>query len=363
MRKFLHKIIYLPIYILSTFFPRSSKRVAIGCYKNLFLDNSKYFFLELSKDPNFEVAWITNSQKVYDEISKLGLKVYFRHSLSGIFFTMTSKYFVYSSYVSDVHEYTFRGAKLINLWHGFPIRHIEYDIKEGPLSKIFSEKVLYKGYLSNYHFVYQKPDLMFARSRLEAKIFANAFLISKSVIALAFPQRLIGAKDTHPTKILIAPTWSDSGDKSDFVKLLISFDKFCGTIADKPPLIFKQHPNDNFDYTTLNLGNIEILEKNSDIYEILPTVAFLISDFSSLVLDFIALEKSFGLVSGVQNVRGTYLSKDDFKGRVFENMELAMSSYINGDCDSMNDINKDMKCSCRVSMVDVFKNWASEVVQ
>ncbi|EHY5574492.1 CDP-glycerol glycerophosphotransferase family protein, partial [Escherichia coli] len=48
-----------------------------------------------------------------------------------------AKVYIYSNYVSTINFYTSAGAVLVNLWHGTPLKKIEYDISKSPLFNYF----------------------------------------------------------------------------------------------------------------------------------------------------------------------------------------------------------------------------------
>ena len=149
------------VYFIAGFSPRSRKAV-MGCYKNKFADNSKYLFLHWQQALTIRAIWISGDKQLVQQLNHQGYEAHYRWSLKGIYHALTAKYYVYNSYIGDVNQYLARGAIKINLWHGSPLKRIEFDINNGPLLKVYHPTSLKEKFVSTTQYHQQKirPDYM-----------------------------------------------------------------------------------------------------------------------------------------------------------------------------------------------------------
>ncbi len=58
------------------------------------------------------------------------MKVYYNFSVLGLYYILRAKYYLFSTTRSDIYYfYSGKNKKVINLWHGMPIKKIAYDYK------------------------------------------------------------------------------------------------------------------------------------------------------------------------------------------------------------------------------------------
>jgi CDP-glycerol glycerophosphotransferase (TagB/SpsB family) len=360
-----------PIYFLSGFFPRSRKVWVFGSYAESFTDNAKQVFLsknssESTKDVEF--VWITGSRTLVEKLRGSGLKAFWRWSLAGIYYSLRAGLFFYSSYPTDIHFWLSRNAVLVNLWHGLPLKKIEFDIKKGILADIFSPKSRLKGILNEifYPWHYKKPDYVLTPSEKVARLFQSAFRITdKNCLFYGYPRNeklylsrkealesvkmdgeeelkeLAAEIEKHKKTIIYMPTWRDnqadvlSKAKFDIEKtgeLLLKNDSL---------LILKLHPNVKLpDQAISNHANIKIAGSKIDVYSLLPLTDILVTDYSSIFFDYLLLDRRiiffpFDMEEYLCENREMYFSYNDFvPGSIVLEFEILLEKIFMEESDS-----------------------------
>jgi CDP-glycerol glycerophosphotransferase len=300
----LKQCLCLLVYYVSVIAIRSRTKAVFGCYKNKFSDNSKYLYLHWRETMSIRAIWISGDKTLVTRLQSQGKEAYHRWSLLGIYHCLTSYYYVYSAYVGDINQWLCKGAYKVNLWHGSPLKEIEYDISNGPLALDYQRPLSIKRKLIN-HQIYIQPDLMLAPSKLVGSLFMSAFNIAEdALIYCGNPRTDYYAKyPIMPNKnladslsvlmqqagkvILYAPTWRDEETDgtlfSEYIRLpeLNAYLKRTNSI-----LLLRFHPNQVSNNPNLEqFDRIIDISDRDDVYDILPHLDLMISDYSSLYID------------------------------------------------------------------------------
>lgn len=309
MAKFFKYLICYIFYPFSFLFIRRGKRFAFGCPKNRFEGNPKYLFIEYSRK-GYDVAWISADKAVVEEIRAKGLKAYPLLSLKGLHRALTSRWWIVGAYSSDILFFLSGGVKILNLWHGVGLKLCEFNIKSGPLADRYYHKTLKERFF--HPEVYRRPDLFLSASAFQTALFSPAFRISAGrCIEEGYPRNRIllwNEEKRHkfidryePDSIrglieqikgfkkvyVYMPTWRDSGASA-----MENFD--CSRLSavlerHDSALIVKDHFN-NHDGGAFRDGNIFHLHPSEDIYPVLPYTSTLITDYSSVLYDYILMD-------------------------------------------------------------------------
>ncbi|MCW3171046.1 CDP-glycerol glycerophosphotransferase family protein [Shewanella subflava] len=291
------------IYFVSGFTPRSHKAV-MGCYKDKFADNSKYLFLHWQQQQTIRAIWISADKPLVKRLQTQGLEAYSRWSLLGVWHAATAKFYVYNTYIGDVNQYLAKGAVKINLWHGSPLKKIEFDISNGPLLKVYhpeniSQKLFAK---AQYHQQYVRPNFMIAPSDTVKKLFSSSFRISNEQFLTCGNPRTdyylryksedwlqLNLPVNTKQVILYAPSWRDShlNSTTNIYTQTIDFACLSKQLQKSDQcLLLRLHPNEAHLASELsqypNIINITFWD---DIYGILEKIDLLITDYSSLYID------------------------------------------------------------------------------
>jgi len=296
-------------------------------------DNSFAFFKYLVESrKKYKFVWIVDRPEKIESYRKIffshiplsqhmNILIYHKKSLSGMLAYIQSKYifFTHGFYTGmSLPKHQIR----INLWHGMPLKAI--------------------GYLNKYgeHNTVPKSTYAIATSKIFQNIIAKAFNLEKEkVIITGQPRcdfiftntntlkRLNIHKNNYKKIILWAPTFRKDKDhkindgkfanglpllhgNNDLAKL----NKYLS--ENGVLLIFKLHPMDilngydfeNFSHITI-VKNEQLLRERIQFYSILNEIDILITDYSSIYVDFLLLDRP--IVFAVDDFE-TYRKTRDF---------------------------------------------------
>ena len=337
MIKFIGYIVCYCIYPFSFLFPRSKKKWAFGSFRGAFNDNAKYMFIYASnhlRDRN--CAWLSIKRSTVNLVRSKGMKAYHILSPSGIWFALTSKYWVYNAYTSDIMFCLSGNAVSVNLWHGLSMKRIEFNITSGALADRFVKKTLKERF---YHpETFKRPDHVLSSSDYFTLSFAKSFripvdhclefgyprneiLLWNEADRMAFVDRYEPVEtkqllerlknDGYDKVYMYLPTWRDA-QRNLFVK---DFDlKRMDAVMKEHNalLLLKPHAN-TFVEAGIDKGltNVTFIASTIDIYPILPCVDVLITDYSSVTFDF-------SLMKGKNLILYPYDYEEYKKGRDFD---------------------------------------------
>lgn len=312
--KLLAYIICYIIYPFSFLFPRSSRKYAFGSYRGTFCDNAKYLFLYAAQNGSKDIRyiWLSNNRNTVKMVRKMGLRAYWVLGPRGIWHALTSRYWIFNSYTSDIMFCLSGGAKCINLWHGVGLKRIEFNAISGPIADRFSKKNKYDAFCHPESF--RKPDWLLSSTPFQTYSLARAFRIPESnCLEMGYPRnsiltasaeersRFVAKYEPEQTwalieklkqygKVLIyMPTWRDS-QRNIFTQSM-DLDKLNAILAAKNELlILKPHANVRLSDNMHSLSNIMLADPKMDIYPVLPYTHVLITDYSSILYDWLLME-------------------------------------------------------------------------
>ena len=314
MMKFLAYLVCYCIYPFSFLFPRRRRKWAFGSFRGAFNDNAKYLFVQVAERmPEVNSAWLSINRATVRDVRAKGLKAYHVLSPAGIWFALTSKFWFFNAYSSDIMFCLSGGATLVNLWHGLPLKRIEFDITSGPLADRFAKRTLKERY---YHpETFKRPDYLVSSSAMFSEIFARCFRISRErcldiglarngILTCPDAQRKAFIHRYEPTstadlivrmkrysKVFVyMPTWRDSQD--DFIAAGFDFASMEVALAEVDALLLvKPHANTVINPNLVEgLAHVMLLPSSSDVYPILPYTDVLITDYSSIMYDYILMD-------------------------------------------------------------------------
>ncbi|MCT7942584.1 CDP-glycerol glycerophosphotransferase family protein [Shewanella holmiensis] len=291
------------IYTLSDFIPRRHKAV-MGCYKDKFADNSKYLFLHWQQQKTIRAIWISADKQLIKRLQTQGYEAYLRWSLLGVWHSATAKFYVYNTYIGDINQYLAKGAVKINLWHGSPLKQIEFDISNGPLFQVYHPQNIMQKLIAKaqYHQQYVRPNLMVAPSDMVKKLFCSGFRINdEQLLTCGNPRtdyyQRYKSEDWLQLQlpintqqvILYAPSWRDShlDSATNIYTQAIDFERLSSQLQKSNQcLLLRLHPNEAHLATEMSqyphIINITFWD---DIYGILEKIDLLITDYSSIYID------------------------------------------------------------------------------
>ena len=314
--KFLAYLICYIIYPFSFLFLRKKRNWAFGSFRGAFNDNAKYLFIYVSEqNPEINCSWLSINKTTVREVRMKGLKAYHILSPQGIWHALTSKYWFFNAYTSDIMFAFSGGATCVNLWHGVGLKKIEFNIDSGKLAERYQQRKFKEVFFHPESF--RKPDWLLTTTPFETRLFYTAFRIPKDrCLEYGYPRNeILIASESHrqgfiakyepkSTRDLISnlrqkgyhkvfvymPTWRDS-QRELFVQSF-DLDKMHQILqAQNSLLLLKPHANTIVDPSAFaRYTNIILVDAKTDIYPVLPYTDVLITDYSSILYDYILME-------------------------------------------------------------------------
>lgn len=308
-----------PIAILNRLFPRRMTLWAFGSWRGeRFGDNAKHFFFHClgRKSEGVRAIWITGSRKIARELSSAGLPVAHRYSLKGLWASARAGIYFFDTHSADVSRPFARGAMLVNLWHGIPLKRIEADIdnKKHPYHKSLSgpplERLFWRLLRPE---MTERCDMVVSTSETVSHTLSSAFRVPVERIVesglprndclldpLSIPSRLTSldaqvrqqlsnARARGERILIYMPTFRDDGGSS-FPLNWIEVNHILAQFNCR--LICKLHP---LDRTRMAIppdaDRVEVLSGHVDVYLFLDQTDALITDYSSIWFDYLLLDR------------------------------------------------------------------------
>lgn len=297
-KKILIRFLQLLVYGVSFCVKRNKMTWVFGSFGH-FNDNSRYLYEYVIKyHPEIRAIWLSEKPKSVDLASEIG-ESYLSTSLKGFWLSLTSGVYIFSAYVSDICWYTSGRALKVNLWHGVPLKKIEFDITTPPLVNVFRNA----NFISKFRYPHAhiKHDLVLSPSAYIAKYsFISAFRLGgmRNIVVSMYPRVLkiaeIAKKKSSDDKkftFLYAPTWRDSGvdfisnSGLDFYKLnefLVNLDAI---------LLIKLHSATKLNCDIDNLDRIIMIDNQQDPCISMAQADCLITDYSSMYFDYLVIDR------------------------------------------------------------------------
>ena len=306
----LYKIIkkILP-FALKFNFKKDTNKIVFISYPDL-SDNSWHLFNYINQNKkNLILVWLLNEnltykrKKILKKINKNNKLLFInRRSLKGIYHFLTSRivFFTHNTYFFSQKKI---GPILVNLWHGMPIKKIGFFRHKKPITFYC--------------------DFVISTSDLYKKILSKAFSVNKnSVINIGLPRNdvLINKKKNISFKkknlklILWLPTFRKTKifskiNDSKHQNFLSEWpDNFLNELNKKAKnmkilILIKTHPLDDIQKIQTNFSNITFLSDNDlsklnlDLHELISISDGMLSDVSSVIIDYILMKKPLGLTT------------------------------------------------------------------
>jgi CDP-glycerol glycerophosphotransferase len=279
--------------------------IIMGAYSgNSYMDNTKYLFEFLNKRSNYNVVWMTKSRGLLIELRNKGFNVVYAMSLDAIKLLRKAKFIFLTHGVYDVLPIDFSPkTEIIMTWHGTVIKDITEDFDATYSYKKWVRILKLKSYPNQYIDYILTP----AKEKYEHEILTSAFKVaSNKILDLGYPRNDIlfntnlefkqklrekyGIPDNIKRVILYAPTFRDAGslrfpfkynDLENLNKILEEMNSV---------FLFKGHAYEK----KINFGElkyINLVRDPSDIQELLIISDLLISDYSSVIFDYLLTMK------------------------------------------------------------------------
>jgi CDP-glycerol glycerophosphotransferase (TagB/SpsB family) len=302
--------------LIAVFYKPSNTQAGFFFRRKTFSDNDRYVFEALHKHGKYTCYCFIRDKELFKEVSYIypSNTVYF-YSMKGIIVFIKTG-IVFTSFGIQFFPYLLnvKFKKVINLWHGTPIKYIGQNIsKKGKLIKN-----AYTNTLCNSDF-----EKLILSSSFNQPL--NDFWLIGSLrhdeILKSNNLNIIN-KYLDKNVILYAPTFRGNNQELRFFPFdefdLLEFDQFLGN--NNCVLILRTHPNDRTSSKNLINNTVNIINGNNevfpDIQHLLSHTDLLVTDYSSIYLDFLIKNKPMIMLpydlADYKKERGLFFDIDTF---------------------------------------------------
>jgi CDP-glycerol glycerophosphotransferase (TagB/SpsB family) len=301
MIKLLKYIIYtlfIPFWWLQLLIPRNNNLWIFGGWSGeKYSDNAKVLFEYVkTNNPEIKALWLTRDKKIQENIENC-ISI---NSLSGIYYSLRAGIVIYSSGKADVNRFFINGAKVIQTWHGAPMKKIGLDDKYANSSiKNFILKFFYQ-------FIYEfNQDAVVSTAEIFNEKLCSAFDIKPNQIFLTgYPRndiffngkkhqliKLWDKQFNNPQKIIYLPTFrgykKEFSPFKEFNFIEEEWEKYLertnSILVSKGHFVGKSICNKMDNRRVINLSDNMI----DDLNPLLKDIDVLITDYSGAYFDFL----------------------------------------------------------------------------
>ena len=289
--------------LVESLFSKDENLLTIFFTENNFADNSRYFleYLSSNTDHNYDVKVLVINKPLFEEI---GLQypdiTYYSKSLSGLKLFLKTKNMVISHGSDASYFFPYfldvKSKNIINLWHGIPLKRLSLQVKILRESKSRTQ--------------FQKFTSICAASTFEQFLLASCFDMHIDDVwvtgtprndYLLHPNNDLVQEHPYLNKkvILYAPTWREYGERSSFFPFEDKDPERLNAYLESQDayLLIRGH-REEMERITENYGEQKlsrILPAHQEIFpdaqRLLVHVDALVTDYSSIYLDFLLLDK------------------------------------------------------------------------
>lgn len=306
------------------------------------IDNPYALFLYLLDDEKYQHVWVLNDLNYYPCIKKFekyNNVSFVEYNSQEYFEYLVSAEYLINNVTFESYFMKQEGQVYINTWHGTPIKKMGFDV-EGDLDKTNN---IYQNFLS--------ADYLLSANQITTDMYLHSFHLNEKyqgeIVEGYYPRNdllfttkkenlLLDLKEADveidPNKkiILYAPTWREDnkGLVKNNIDEIISFEKELKRnleSLDRYEILLKPH---QFVYENLK-GNDEFIGKLIPSYidtnQLLSIVDVLITDYSSIFIDYMCTKKPIIFYSPdidlYQNERGLNITVDQLPGPTYNKVE------------------------------------------
>lgn len=309
------------LYLFSLLVPKSDNIWVFGSWGgSAFADNPKYLYDYVRNNQgHIRPVWLTRSRSVLQELRSEGHEVHLIASLLGLYYMMRASYGVTSHGITDLNRYAVARIKIVETWHGIPIKPVLLSDPKKKARRKF--KVLH---FLKFFFPFLAKEVDFKKlflicgsgpltNELCVKIFGEGIHLA----SVGFP-RLDGLKNINTESTLVnqlrnfqkdgfrlmiyLPTYRREAefDIIGFFRDNLSFIND-NLVSRRIKLFVKFHPFDahkiDAAFESKSVFFLSDRSIGNDIYGILGLFDMLVTDYSSVLFDYLYLGRPVYLLT------------------------------------------------------------------
>ena len=269
-------------------------------------------------DPDVRVVWVARHERDVADARRLGIEAVLRSSREGLLTTLRAGVLVVTHGFGDVNRFGTSGALVVQLWHGVPFKSLHLDSPEalrlpGPLGAVPGARALVR---FAYRWASRGIGIFAVASVESGRRLRSAFGLRSDQVAVTGDPRddvlLAGAPDDlalaarsrladllgderleERRTLLYAPTWRD-GAPDPAVPSSDEWARIAAYLDETDSLLLvRSHPLGAGSYAAATELTDRVLmlgaDVQADVTPLLPAVDVLVTDYSSIALDFALL--------------------------------------------------------------------------
>lgn len=313
----LKKLLYIPAYVvgflLAWFIPRRHDRWVFGSGVGVGEGALALALAVKRSQEESRITWLIADESHREVAEHHGFSVENKDSWRGFWVTLRARHLVVTHGLGDVQRFGVFRAEIVNLWHGAPLKKLHLDT---PVTTRVNAPGLIGRILHRMYEVGSRQVTVYsAGSIIAAERLRSAFRVQPGTVQLLGDPRLdemftslqnpeirtrnkqyllelLGVPDDHlgNTLVLYAPTWRDGEvsptvPNADECEAIRSWAK-----RNRVTLVVRPHPLETGSYEQLYGDHVVELAPTqlSDVSAYLPAFDLLITDYSSIAIDFSA---------------------------------------------------------------------------
>ena len=301
------ELINLPIWLLAKFVPKSKQIWVFGAWAgDSYSDSPKWLFEYVSASvPNIRAIWLSRDKRLVRSLRERGFESYYSYSIEGYWYSARALVGIVCVGLADINRFV-TPPFLVNTWHGTPIKKVLKDYEGARYAKSKIQK------LSPFSESPNRYNFVTAESEIEAEILKRSF--SSAVIEVTGQPRndvLVkfvtsgeaaqGQEGSYaPKRILYLPTHRMEGKSRTFSQLAVEFASLDPVLRHLNALLliklhyYHQDEAKELAQKLSGLKNVRVLldeELGGDVYPLLASCDILITDYSSVYVDFLLTER------------------------------------------------------------------------
>jgi CDP-glycerol glycerophosphotransferase (TagB/SpsB family) len=288
------------IYVISVVFPRSKKIWVYGAWQGrLYADNSKYLFRYANTcNDKIKHIWISNNIEAVNAVKKEGFKAYHSKSLKAKWYVLRAGVVFETEGHYDTIPYLIGGAKIVQLWHGMGAKAMRWKNKNGEIGTDSDKERFNSYYWMSTSELYSKTigELLQVDP---SRFIITGYPRNDTVITKPRNEYIENLKSKNPDAkfIIYMPTHRNFGKDDYLVHNMSELTQVDRILRENNIfMVYKPHIHElknilsyEGDFTNIILAKDENIW--SDVYSYLHYFDALISDYSSVLTDFMCTGK------------------------------------------------------------------------